>query len=768
MQTHDILAKFLTHFEGPQKVKELRPALFVGGKETQAEKKMWQAATRIEVLGETGSPGAATSNISYSIARVLAVATPGRFLHFLREQHDQHSSTTNVKLFAKDLEVLVFDEADRLLEMGFEKDIREIVSFLPRQRRTGLFSATLQNSELHTLVKLGFAGRNPVQVKVEINQQQDHTEQLEILPERLENQFVEVPFQQKLPLLYHLLQKECRQQKTIIFFLTCAAVDFYHKALLHLGVRGVEKIHGQMDQKAREKNWKAFKESTISTPGGGSCETAAGTGSGSTAASSSAKSNKKKNSKKNQQQNKKNQEQCRVLLATDVVARGVDVPDVDLIIQFDPPCDPAAFIHRIGRTARAGAGGRSLLFLMPHETAYVDFLRNRDVKLRDLGHELVGKIRKQENGTTCTTARVDKRNEKEDARKERVNLLEQGDSRLPLEVALQDSNISQPVLEKMKKLTETDRAAMLKASACFVSFIRAYQEHQLRFLFQLEDLPLGNVATGMALLRLPRMREILGKKILNFTQSTVKPDDVPFLDKTREKQRQLKLEKQKQEALISREERAAEERAKKKEEEKKKKANDKVRTRTEKRQAGRRTRLAEWKALQMEECLAKKLKKGKISQKEFNREVKKIRAMEEDGDENSDMGSDSDDDSDSDSSDDDAGDSSDDEEVAAGKNKKKQAGDSNSATAQSAKKAGGKKDADDSSDEDEDAESHVAGSDSEAAAPSKKRSRSDDMSEDNDSDASLGISDEDSEDSEKAKPLKKRKKRVVKKKNRKR
>eukprot|EP00392_Amoebophrya_sp_AT5.2_P005664 g5674.t1 len=680
MQIHELLTSYLKHF-GEQR--EVRAALFVGGKATAGEQKMWNEAEKLDGTHQLAG-------------RIVSVATPGRFVQFLRDRAEKLSAAAGGSSgkVARNLEVLVFDEADRLLQLGFEKDIREIVSHLPRQRRTGLFSATLQSSEMHTLVRVGFAGRNPVQVKVEVNanaaakkavldedggsiaaagskvntgtkvvashaakdvdaqhQQAEHiasgdvagasllkkpapssavaapskanntksSEQVEILPDKLDNYFIEVPFEQKLPLLLHLLQTHpaYRNKKVIVFFLTCASVDFYHKAIVSLLAAGavaknkkarpgrptasavsvsVEKIHGQMQQAAREKNWQAFKKSK-------------GRG--------------------------------KVLLATDVVARGVDVPDVDLIVQFDPPCDPAAFVHRIGRTARAGAGGQSLVFLAPHEMAYVEFLKNRQVLLQDffaaklaLAEEARADnvdaltIKDLTGAPTTPTASSSSNPAKPNPMKRRK--VEASSSPCAPPIAPASSPVAAKTLSallgestagtkaKLKALIENDRAVMEKGSACFVSFVRGYQEHQLRFLFQVEELPLGELASSLCLLRIPRIREILGRRISGFVQSAIHPENVPFADKAREKQRQEKLARIKAEEAER--DLEAEKRAAEKEKERKQKQNDKVRTRTEKRQAGRKTRLEEWQALQKEECLAKKLRKGKISQKDFDKQ----------------------------------------------------------------------------------------------------------------------------------------------------
>jgi ATP-dependent RNA helicase DDX55/SPB4 len=123
-----------------------------------------------------------------------------------------------------------------------------------------------------------------------------------------------------------------------VYFLTCACVDYFADALAGLpALAGVAltPLHGRMKQSVRERAMELFS-----------------------AASSG------------------------VLLATDVAARGLDIPGVDWVLQVDPPQDPDAFVHRCGRTARMGAAGASLLFLLPAEETYVEFLRRRGVALQ--------------------------------------------------------------------------------------------------------------------------------------------------------------------------------------------------------------------------------------------------------------------------------------------------------------------------------------------------------------------------------------------------
>merc|ERR1719291_300959 len=141
------------------------------------------------------------------------------------------------------------------------------------------------------------------------------------------------------------------------------------------------------------------------------------------------------------------------------------------------------------------------------------------------------------------------------------------------------------------------------------------------YIFPFKSLPLGPVATDYCLLRLPRMKEILGKRIAGFVHSSVHPNDVPFKDKNQEKQRQEKLEKKKQEA--------EEEEAKKRKEKPAK--EPKPRTRGEKRRAKRSGKEEAWRLLQIEECLARKQRKGKLSAKEFESKLTKAE-RKEDGD----------------------------------------------------------------------------------------------------------------------------------------
>lgn len=521
-----------------------------------------------DAKGAAAAPRRLAAQEAAPVPLHLVAATPGRLRALL--------ALEETPLNMKSLELLVFDEADSLLKLGFAMDIQAILAAVPKQRRTGLFSATL-TTELQRIMKTGM--RNPVHVCVRLKRPGDAGEGNQALkvrkkqpeaiadgsveeekkplvshelPTKLSNYFLQLPATERFGFLRHFLQvPEVRNGKTIVFFLTCATVDYFHVLLRDLidlrraskkgnkkpDVIRIEKLHGQMDPTARSRAYEKFCKSPP--------------------------------------------EEGAVLPATDVAARGIDVEAVQWIVQVDPPTDPAAFVHRIGRTARAGQSGRAVVLLLPHEDGYLPFLEKRGIQLEELPDEL------------------------------RV-----------------DEETASSTLKRCKRVVETDRAVMLKSTKAFLSFVRAYQEHQLPFLFPFKDLDLGNLATGYALLRLPRIKEILGKQVKGFQQSQVDPASVPFKSKKQEKQRKEKLAKDLEEREKNKEEEKKAQLLKQKQAAKDAAKAEKNRTRTQKRQAKRNEREETWESLAKEETLAKKLRKGKITASQFESRLKRINSKE--------------------------------------------------------------------------------------------------------------------------------------------
>jgi ATP-dependent RNA helicase RhlE len=208
------------------------------------------------------------------------------------------------------VEIFILDEADRMLDMGFIPDVKKISAALPVQRQTALFSATMP-STIQGLANSLL--REPVKV--------------EIAPaattvEKVEQRVLFVPKDKKRALLVDLMNDE-GIKRVLIFTRTKHGADRVSKHLHQSGIRS-DAIHGNKAQNARQRALEAFKTGRI-----------------------------------------------RALVATDIAARGIDVDDVTHVINFDLPNEPESYVHRIGRTARAGATGVAISFCEHEERAYL-------------------------------------------------------------------------------------------------------------------------------------------------------------------------------------------------------------------------------------------------------------------------------------------------------------------------------------------------------------------------------------------------------------
>jgi hypothetical protein len=174
----------------------------------------------------------------------------------------------------------------------------------------------------------------------------------------------------------------------MVYMITCACVDYFSKLLQKLlPAIPILSLHGKVPADKRTQVFNRFK----SVPSG-------------------------------------------VLLCTDVAARGLDIPNVDWVVQYDPPQDPAAFVHRCGRTARLGRDGKALVFLHPAEDSYVNFLEIRKIPIQEMA----------------------------------------------------DPAPAVPTLELVRKLASTDREIYDKGRLAFVTYIRGYKEHQCGYIFRMK------------------------------------------------------------------------------------------------------------------------------------------------------------------------------------------------------------------------------------------------------------------------------------------
>jgi ATP-dependent RNA helicase RhlE len=226
----------------------------------------------------------------------LLVATPGRLLD-LAGQRDVDLSR---------IEILVLDEADRMLDQGFWPDVRRIIALMPAKRQNLLFSATMSQDVLRVI---GESLTDPAHVDVS-----PPSRPIEAVTQTLHP----VAGTQKNDLLVHMMDHH-RFERVLVFTRTKHRADRVARTLERAGIRSAA-IHGNRSQAQRIKALDEFKRG-----------------------------------------------RCRVLVATDIVARGIDVDDISHVINYDVPNTPEDYVHRIGRTARAGKDGAAVTLLAPED-----------------------------------------------------------------------------------------------------------------------------------------------------------------------------------------------------------------------------------------------------------------------------------------------------------------------------------------------------------------------------------------------------------------
>ncbi|DBA04808.1 TPA: hypothetical protein N0F65_004445 [Lagenidium giganteum] len=439
----------------------------------------------------------------------ILVATPGRLAdHLVNTQCFDYSK----------LQFLVLDEADRLLDMGFEKQITQILSIIDAKKSTVkrqnvLVSATI-NSGVQQLAAMSL--KNPVRVDADekagksgagsATSEQD-TKEVESFstPHQLMQHFMIVPAKTRLCALSCFLRNELSADanskcKIVVFMSTCDAVDFHYalfgkcawpagrqskdanavadgttaKASSMFGSAGpVFRLHGNIPQQERTSTFKSF------------CSASSG-----------------------------------VLLCTDVAARGLNLPTVHWIIQYDPPTETRDYVHRVGRTARSGKEGSSLLFLMPSESEYLDYLKKQNLTLNALSLEK-------------TITRVGKRGGfSTSSRKKLFHEVIQSDLQYLFE---------QTVL--------ADNELFELACQGFHSFVRSYATHSsdTRRIFHVRSLHFGHIAKSFALREPPASNKVrdTGKNAKTGTMHKRKEREDKIRDDEKRKMKMQRFEKRK-------------------------------------------------------------------------------------------------------------------------------------------------------------------------------------------------------------------------------
>ena len=274
----------------------------------------YQDTTWIAIYGGNDGVAFAQQQRALEQGGDIAIATPGRLLSLLR----------HCKVDLSHVDFLILDEADRMLDIGFYDDIMEIISYLPKERQTLMFSATFPK-EVEKLARQVL--HNPAEVKIAVSKPAEGiTQSVYILHE-----------EQKLPLLLQITDNRVQStdnsqfstlnsqfNKGIIFASSKDKVrDLYH-SLRRLGVK-VAQIHSDLENAERTQTLLNFKNNKI-----------------------------------------------QLLVATDVVSRGIDIDDIEFVVNYDVPAQPEDYVHRIGRTARAGARGEGITFVTPKDKPRLD------------------------------------------------------------------------------------------------------------------------------------------------------------------------------------------------------------------------------------------------------------------------------------------------------------------------------------------------------------------------------------------------------------
>ena len=250
----------------------------------------------------------------------IVIATPGRLL-------DHMENTKNFNY--SNLKMLIIDEADKILKIGFEEELKQIINKIPKDRQTLLFSATI-TPKVEDIITLSMKNYENIRIK---------TSNDDPTVSSLEQGYIKITADKKFLFLFTFIKKN-PNKKIIIFFSTCKEVEFFSTLLNYVDCP-VLSLTGDYKQQKRSSTFLEF------------CSLQKG-----------------------------------ILLCTDVAQRGLDIPDIDWVIQYDPPHDSEEYLHRVGRTARgAFKSGKALIMILPNEIGFIRLLKVYKIKIEEFDFE---------------------------------------------------------------------------------------------------------------------------------------------------------------------------------------------------------------------------------------------------------------------------------------------------------------------------------------------------------------------------------------------
>lgn len=468
-------------------------------------------------------------------------------------------------LSVDDLRILILDEADRIISVPA---FSTLLTRLPNQRRTWLFSATFDGISTEKFRKLM---RNPHLVKLTADKKEEcRMEKAYVVPKSLKIWYCTVPYQEKVFFLLCYVDtlrvryfRSNATSKLIIFFLTCASAEYFAQAFqeLYKNASGItiRCFTGQQNAETQQESYGTFLSAPFFS----------------------------------------------VLFTTDVSARGLDIPEVDNVLQFDPPTRLATYTHRAGRTARCFRTGSAGLLLSPEELGIVKLLCDDGIPMQSVSKDEILlppdelMLQKDMDPALFTIPQVPTlleqkefqtlRNQLKEAKyrlKEVTRVLEKNVSRV--DRASNSIHTSQAILDQMRngvnkkfllpvnrrqeeldKLLAIEKAEFERRSymqdhpltvflrkrqladrevfelcqTCFNTWLSGYQNHEAGIVFRLADLPIGEYGNSIGLLKLPA-NKTLTRIFVNFHSSDIVVDDLKYADPQKEAQRVALLAKQ--------------------------------------------------------------------------------------------------------------------------------------------------------------------------------------------------------------------------------
>jgi len=295
----------------------------------------------------------------------VVVGTPGRIIDLCEKGYLRFDTVRE----------LVLDEADRMLDMGFIDDMDKIISMVPENRQTLMFSATMSD-EVRSVAQRSM--KDPVEVSVSHDS---------LVPELVKQYYVEVKRNAKMDVLRDIMANG--DPKMVIFCSTKKMVDDLYEGLSKEGI-SIGAIHGDMPQNRRERTIRGFKENRMN-----------------------------------------------ILVATDVAARGLDIDNIECVVNYDAPIDPEAYTHRIGRTGRAGRTGVAFTFVTPREDRRIpSYEEYMDRKVERVSRKQIPKL--QISNPELKAMHVDEKPERKQKRVKLVakHAVSKGNQRAPRDADL--------------------------------------------------------------------------------------------------------------------------------------------------------------------------------------------------------------------------------------------------------------------------------------------------------------------------------------------